>query len=70
MIDPWEFFVEESFTITGRGTGVIGELQGVLERSGEPADLRVGETLKQSHTCISKSPGSLVRSASRSCSTG
>ena len=37
----WQFTVEESFTITGRGTGVVGELLGTIERSGGPATLAV-----------------------------
>ena len=40
----WEFTVEESFNITGRGTGVVGELRGTIETSGEPAMLRVDST--------------------------
>jgi translation elongation factor EF-Tu-like GTPase len=39
VIDRWEFVVEEAFTITGRGTGVLGTLRGAIEQSGEPAEL-------------------------------
>lgn len=39
--------VEESFTLTGRGTGVFGQLDGTLDRLGEPADLRVGDDVKR-----------------------
>jgi hypothetical protein len=39
----WSFRVTESFTITGRGVGVLGELHGTITRSGEPADLQSRE---------------------------
>ena len=42
--NEWEFTVEESFNITGRGTGVVGELVGMIERSGDPATLHVDGT--------------------------
>ena len=45
MEDEWEFTAEESFNITGRGTGVVGELRGVIQRSGEAAMLHVGTTV-------------------------
>lgn len=45
MEDEWEFTVEESFNITGRGTGVVGVLRGVIRRSGEAAMLHVGTTV-------------------------
>jgi translation elongation factor EF-Tu-like GTPase len=43
---PWTFVVEDSFTLTGRGTAVFGQLEGTLKGTGEPADLRVGDVIK------------------------
>jgi hypothetical protein len=43
----WEFQVEDSFTITGRGTGVVGTLVGVFEQSGEAAEVDVGGVIKR-----------------------
>ena len=37
---PWTFRVSESFGITGRGVGVVGDFTGAIDRSGLPAELQ------------------------------
>ena len=40
---PWSFRVTGSFTITGRGTGVLGVLSGVIGHGRQPAELHTRE---------------------------
>lgn len=40
---PWTFRVTESFGITGRGVGVLGDLTGEIARNGRPAELQSRE---------------------------
>ncbi|WP_331724331.1 hypothetical protein OG416_36155 (plasmid) [Streptomyces longwoodensis] len=37
---PWTFRVSESFRITGRGVGVVGNFTGAIARSGLPGELQ------------------------------
>jgi hypothetical protein len=40
---PWSFRITSSFTITGRGTGVLGVLSGTIGHGSHPAELHTRE---------------------------
>jgi hypothetical protein len=40
---PWSFRIADSFTITGRGTGVLGMLSGTIGHGSQPAELHTRE---------------------------